>query len=334
LAAALDPLIASLRGWTPLHVAVHEPRVDWAVVTAPPADAFFEQDAERAMQRLFNRLFARRTRLDVLEALGGASDTADVREPAGIIAHVSRCGSTLATQMLGRLRSAVVLSEAQPFDALFRRRNDPAFDDARLVRMLRGLVRAFGDDRDRRVIVKLHAWHVLQLDLVRRAFPSVPLVVMMREPRAVLRSQDERIGAELVPNAVPPPLLRFEPANDVAAPDFGARVIAAFYGAALRQAGDPSTIVVDHAELPGAVVERIAPFFGMPPSADERSAMHAIAALDTKRSVEGTGVRRPPAYAKADDGVPEAIDAQARRWLDEPYAALQALASRSFGASR
>ncbi len=328
MGAALDPLsassppVASLCGWTPVHVAATMPRIDWAVFAQPLLQPFFEQDAELAMRRPFNQLFARRTSLDVLDAL---ADAPGVREPAGIIVHVSRCGSTLAAQMLAQLPSLVVLSEAQPFDGVLRRRGNPALDDARLARLLRGLVRAFDPGDGRRILIKLHAWHALHLDLLRRAFPSAPYVVMFREPRAVLRSQHDRIGAELMPGAIPPALLGTDPA-ELAAPDYGARVVAAFCEAALRHAAGARSLFVDYADLPGAVLERMSPFLGVVPSAQEREAMRAVAALHTKRSLEGVGVKGVASLVADERAVPDELDAQARRRLDEPYAALRALA--------
>ncbi len=309
-------MTGDLRGWMPVHLAAGESRIDWAVIRDPLSAPFFEQDAELAMRRPFNQLFARQTRLDVLDALAGA---ADVREPAGIIVHMSRCGSTLVAQMLARLPSLIVLGEAQPFDGLVRRRGQN-FDDERLARALRGLLRAFDSGDGRRIVIKAHASHVLHLDLLRRAFPSAPWVFVFREPRAVLRSQDRRVGAELLPGAIPAALLGIANLSELYAPDYGARVIAALCGAALRNAHDARALFVDYAELPDAVASRIAPFLGVVPTARESEAMREAAAGDTKLSGAPFTANREPVSA--------AIEAQARRWLDEPYAALRIRAAR------
>src|ERR1700737_2679800 len=114
---AMDSVTAAaLRDWTPVRIATTgEPVVDWAIVGEPFADPFFEQTADRAMQRPFNQVFARRTSFHVLDDLAAADPGL---APGGFVFHMSRCGSTLVAQMLAAMPWAIVLSEAQPLDAI------------------------------------------------------------------------------------------------------------------------------------------------------------------------------------------------------------------------
>ncbi len=323
MGAALDPLTASLRGWTPVHVAVGQSRIDWAMLRDPPAHAFFEHDADIAMRRPFNALFARRTPIDVLDAFAAQPNAA---APAGFLFHMSRAGSTLIARMLAQIPSVIVLPEPQPFDGVLRRyARDPSDVDA-AVRALRGLAQAFADG-ERRIVVKLHAWHVLALPLLRRAFPGVPWAFAAREPRAVLRSQQREPGPEVIAGTIPPAALGTaalpQAASVAAVPgerdaaDYRARVIAAFCTAALRHADDPRAVFVDYEQLPAAVAWRIAPVFGVDVAPNDRERMDAIALRDAKRD---------DPFVNTNDPVSEAIENDARRWLDEPYAALRALA--------
>jgi Sulfotransferase family len=309
----------SLRGWTPVRVAVRHPAIEWAIVDRPFTDPFFEQTAHVAMQHRFNQIFARRTPLDILDELGAEP----VRAPAGLIVHMSRCGSTLITQMLARLPNVVVLSEPQPFDGLLRLRDRGHADaDKTLVRRLRGLMRALAPDSDEpRVVVKLHAWHVLELSLLARACPQTPVVFVFREPRGVLRSQARNAGAEVLAGTIDPAYAGIRDAAELARPDYGARVLAAMCEAALRHAATGEMLFVDYETLPDAVFTRVLPFLGLPFSGADESVLREIARNHTKR--EGERFRPDAAL------VGPALDAQAARWLDAPYAALRALAGVS-----
>ena len=174
-----------------------EPVVDWAIVDGPFREPFFEQTADRAMQHPFNQVFTRSTPLRALEALHAQEPGI---APTGFVFHMSRCGSTLIAQMLAQLSATIVLSEAQPLDALLRLRQQ-GVDEEALIGWLRAMVSALGRPRfgEQRLFVKFHAWHVLELPLIARAFPGVPWVFVFREPRAVLRSHARIAGAEADP---------------------------------------------------------------------------------------------------------------------------------------
>jgi hypothetical protein len=312
----MDRLAAGLRAWTPVHVAIRSepPTILWARLDGAPRDPFFEQSAERAMRRPFNALFARRTPLDVLDAL--AEEPAP--PPAGFVFHQSRAGSTLIARMLMRLDDAVVLSEPQPFDALLRlRRERPdAVPAHRLRAMLHALARPHAGARR---FVKWHAWHALELPFVRAAFPDVPWIFVFREPREMLASHERAVGAEAVPGNLDPRALGIADVAELSAPDYPARFLAAVAGAALGENGEGGTFL-DYASLPDSVFTEVLPRFGVVPSAAETEAMRAVTADDAKQPEAAfvpRAVRPDPARDEA-----------ARRWLDEPYAALQVRASR------
>jgi hypothetical protein len=270
------------------------------------------------MRRPFNAIFRRDTALTVFDALAAP----DV-PLAGIIFHMSRCGSTLAARMLSCVPSLRVLSEPQPVDGVIRWLGRGAeYDEVSIARKLRGVVRAFDRGDGRRIVLKVHAWHVLHIPLYVRAFPGVPWAFMFREPRAVLSSQERNTGVELA-GAVPASLLGIADPEELNAPDYGARVLAAFCDAAARHAADANALLIDYAELPGATWTRLAPFFGISPTAEELAEMRAAAAVDAKRP------RQP--FLRESDRTSEAAARHAARWLDAPYSAIRTLARASTG---
>ncbi|HTW82590.1 MAG TPA: hypothetical protein VMD91_00825 [Candidatus Sulfotelmatobacter sp.] len=309
----MDRLTADLRGWTPVHLAIRSgpPTITWARLGGPPRQPFFELDADRAMRRPFNAVFAVRTPLDVLDAL---VDDAAAHLPAGFVFHQSRAGSTLIARMLMQLDGAVVLSEAQPLDALLhlRRHVPDAVTPRRLHAMLHALARPAGERA--RTFVKWGAWHALELPVLRAVFPAVPWVFAFREPRALLESQARQLGPEAVPGTIDPRLLGITDPAELAGEDYVPRFLAALAESALREDAEPGAFV-DYAELPEAVFAQVLPRFGITPTAGETAAMRAVTSRDAKQP----SVAFAPRALDAD---PER-DAWARRWLDPLYVRLR-----------
>jgi len=318
MGAPLDPLsAATLAAWTPVRVRTATGEIDWALVDAPFTAPFFEQTAGHAMAHPFNLAFARRT---PLAALDGLRAYAPGLAPTGFVFHMSRCGSTLIAQMLARLSATIVLSEPQPIDALLRMRGR-GVDDETVIGWLRGMLSALAQPRagERRLFVKFHAWHVLELPFIARAFPDVPWVFVFREPRAVLRSQTRSPGAEVVVGALDPAYLGLDAgtARSVPEAEYAARSVAAFCGAALRYAGLGRSGFVDYARLPESVFTEVCDFFDVRPGVADAERMRDVARLDSKSA--GSAFR-----AAEERAVPREIDRLATEFLDAPHAALRA----------
>ena len=80
-------------------------------------DPFFDYTMGIEVQTPFNTLFRFRT---PVEALAEWRTVSPGVAPAGFIFHLSRCGSTLITQMLASLPENVVLSKPGVVDAMIR----------------------------------------------------------------------------------------------------------------------------------------------------------------------------------------------------------------------
>jgi len=159
---------ASFDGWSPVRCFANPGDgwiVEWCRLGEERfSDPFFAQTIDRALQRPFNQTFRRRTRLETLgEALGGAA----ALRPAGLIFHMSRCGSTLVAQTLAALSGSVVVSEAEPVDDVL---GGSATIPRRPVNGARSgcggssppLGRSVPGD-PRRFVLKLDSWHTLDL---------------------------------------------------------------------------------------------------------------------------------------------------------------------------
>jgi hypothetical protein len=234
---------------------------------------------------------------------------------------MSRCGSTLVTQMLAALPATVAISEAAPIDAMVQLGNSPG---------LAAMLAAFGRRRtgaERHHVVKLDSWHALALpQLVQAAFSvqpvrSVPWVFLYREPVEVLVSQMRRRGSQTVPELVPPGLYGIENAEGMGGEEYCARVLARIAAAAVGHYGSGGGLLVNYRELPDAVWTKILPHFGIACSDGERDIMRGAARQDVKS----------PAYAFAGDSEAKQREASdlirtlAERHLGDVYRQLEAL---------
>jgi hypothetical protein len=154
------------RDWLPIQVVCLPGgglAVDWVhFAGAPLDDPFFATDARRAAALPFNRLFRYRIGLDHL--IEGALD--DGPAPDGFIFHMSRCGSTLVSQMLAALPGVVALAEPAPLDIALKLAAEGVGAEARGgapeaergLAALRAMVAALGrrrSDDDRHLVFKL-----------------------------------------------------------------------------------------------------------------------------------------------------------------------------------
>ena len=262
-----------------------------------------------ALDRPFTLLFPRETAIDELDEIEQGL------EPDGFILHLSRCGSTLVTQMLAAVPEHLVLSEPLLVNDVLRA---PGTNDER-VRRLRLAISALGRPRrgdERGYVLKLDAWATHDLPLLRRAFPATPWLFLARDPLEVLVSHRWQAGMHMLPSVVAPELFGLDllEAGTMPFEDYGAFVLGAICRQALAHRDD-GALFLDYRELPGAVHDRILDWFGLECSAAERAAMQAASRRDAKSPT------RPFAddtAAKA-QAVTPALRAAVDRWARPAY---------------
>jgi len=192
-------------GWLPIRVFWRDsmPLVDWCYfgntrLTAP----FFQDSVTEALRLPFNQAFRRETPIAELQEWRHASPGL---EPTAFILHASRCGSTLVSQILACLDSHIVMSEPPMLDTILRARYlEPAIDEDVQVEWLRALVSSLGQARsgETRFVIKLDAWSVFELGLLRKAFPHTPWVYLYRDPLEIAVSQMRERGAYMIPGVL------------------------------------------------------------------------------------------------------------------------------------
>ncbi len=222
-----------------------------------------------------------RTPLARLEELAAATPGLP---PAGFIFHLSRCGSTLVTQMLAALHRHSVLSEPSPVNHLLWPETPLGHEEltADRLRWLLALLGRRWFPEEEALFVKFDAWHTLDLPLIRRAFPDVPWVFVYRDPVEILVSHVWSAGRHTIPGTLDPERLGVGPPRwtEEGLRTHAAQVLARIAGAALEHLDGHGRLLHYH-ELPGAL-PGILRHFKTRADAREIATMLAVAARHSK----------------------------------------------------
>ena len=316
------------RNWLPaaLVPAPGQLAIDWVHFgDAPLQESFFEDSLRRARRRPINALLKVCTPLGILGKPAPADAAAT---PDGLIFHMSRCGSTLVSQMLAAMPGGIVVSEAPPLDAVVQMvHSHPEAPLDQRVALLRGMAAALGRDRfgnRRHYVIKTDSWHSLALPLFRAAFPDTPWVFLFRDPTEVMVSQMRVRGSQTVPGTELDPVFAIPDPTSLSAEDYIARVLNRVTQAAVDHAEIGGGLFVDYADLPDAVEQRILPHFGIGTDPKALAAMHAAATWDAKA----------PSFAFEPDAenkrrsASDAVHAASEAYLHDVHRELKALATR------
>jgi hypothetical protein len=307
----------NLDGWLPIRVwqEAGQWRVDWCwFADARLLQPFFGDAVEEALRLPFNQAFRRQT---PLSALTQWQQQKPGLEPAALIFHASRCGSTLISQMLAQLDDHIVISEPPPLDTLLR----GDIPHAERCAALKGLVSAYGQRRrgpEQRLVIKLDAWNIGELGLLRECFAQTPWLFVYRNPLEIAVSHLRRPGMHMVPGMIGASVL------DDGLPfsgqeDFIARRLGRLLQTGLEQCRAFAGTALNYNELPAAMAGRLAGFFRL--DADHCRQALACARVHAKQ----------PTHAFAEDGEGKRREASALlrervlKWTQEPYAALELL---------
>lgn len=273
-------------GWIPIRVFRNGEgfRVDWCFVGSRRfTEPFFDQTIADVMRHPFNLLFRRETSLDDLHALQPSLAV------SGFIFHMSRCGSTLISQMLSRLPQCSVMSEPGCLGAVLRMRidTDAASPDDPRIGWFRGLVHALAQKRsgsEQQLIIKFDAPSAVYLQLIRRAFPGVPYVFVYREPLEVLVSHQRQRSGQLLPAVMNPAWLGMDLYSAATIPpdEYAAKALACICNAALEHHDPRTGRLVNFKELPDASLQWIPEHFGIRRDPDDLQAMKQACEVHAK----------------------------------------------------
>lgn len=305
----------NLRGWLPIRIwqVAGAWTVDWCWFgDRPLRQPFFREAVEEALRLPFNQAFRRQTPLAVLSQWRQHSPGV---APSAFIYHASRCGSTLVSQMLAHLDEYIVVSEPPPLDALLR----APLAAAERTAALRGLLSAYGQVRtgvERRLVIKLDAWNIGELPLLRQCFAETPWLFLYRDPLEIAVSHLRRAGMHMIPGLLGPCALDDEePFRD--RESWMARRLGRLLALGLEHCRAWDGRALNYSELPGAMDGDLGDFFGL--NADQRRAAFERVGMHAKQPAQAFIDDRQGKRAEASAWLRE----QLAQWAQAPYLALE-----------
>ncbi len=202
----MDANISSaLANWIPYKLSSDEgrPHCEWLYTGDEDfTEPFFDETITKCRQ-LNNRS---RKSISSIDVLPPWSNEIESVPPSAFIFHVSRCGSTLASQLLALDRTNIVLSEVPFFDALLRsEKNIPH----QLLKAAIAFYAPVKSDR-KHLFIKTDSWHIFFYKQIRELYPQTPFVLLYRRPDEVIRSQQKQRGMHAIPGMIEPALLGFD----------------------------------------------------------------------------------------------------------------------------
>jgi len=298
--------------------------IDWCFLGAERfTDSFFDQTIGRCLRLPFNHLFRPQTPVETLLARAAGYPGLS---PTGFIFHMSRCGSTLVSQMLAALSENIVISEAGPIDAMMRacyRTKD--IEPAEQISWIRAIVSALAQPNhggQKRLFIKFDCINTLSLPLIRQAFPKTPWIFLFRNPVEVLVSQFRLRGGLLLPGALEPALLGLEVSvlGQLTMNEYCAALLGKICEAGLDHFHGETGLLVDYRQLPDVVESSIAAHFGLCYSPEEIERMRQVTPLHAKNPhFQFTG----DSETKQREATAE-VHRLVERWLAGPCARLEA----------
>jgi hypothetical protein len=314
-------------GWIPYRMfwQAAVPGVEWLYLGAKPfTDPFFEGTIYHEAQTPFNSLFRFRTPLALLADWHAASPGL---RPAGFIFHLSRCGSTLVTRMFAALPENLVLSEPGVVDRVLRAHETaPGAPLEVRAAWLQWVLSALAQPRtgqERRLFVKLDPRNIADLPLLLHAFPQTPWIFVYRDPVEVLVSNLRAPARFLTPGILSPEFVQLDAAEiaAMAEDEYAARVIGIVARTAARHAAAAPALLIEYTQLPGAVLDTVAPHFGLQFTPAQAVQVEQAAHADAKHPARPFA---PDGEAKRRQATPR-LRELAERWIAPHYARLEEL---------
>ncbi len=319
-------------GWLPARVAsTHEgPAFDWARFgMGGLAEPFFEDAVRRVTTLPLNRLLRWRHALpDLVAGCPGAAPT-----PAGLVFHLSRCGSTLLARLLASAPGHAKLSEPEPLDAVVQwaAALPPGPDGAPHpdgVAALRAIVAALMNNLEpgTRAFFKLDCWHIAALPLFRAAFPTVPWLFLYRDPLEVAVSQLAMPGVHVVPGMTGAGLLGLSGGEHLAAQDYVATVLGRICALAVAGTRGGGGLLLHYNDIFDAMAVRLPAHFGYAPDAGAAARLDSLRGDNAKHPGQAFSADGAAKLAQAGPPLRNAIDRAARPHYD----ALEEMRKASF----
>jgi hypothetical protein len=255
-------------------------RLRWMLSDAQPfREPFFHDD----INRLKYTFAVNRQRPFVQTPVSTLAYTRMEQEPDLLVFHVSRCGSTLLTQLLGLDEQITTLAEVPLFDELLALPH--SHDRRTLLRAAAQLLRR----GTKKLVIKCDSWHLLHYEFLRSCFPDTPVVFLYRHPGEVWQSQCKRSGIQAIPGylrAEQLPGFSLAGNSAIAAGPYFGKLLELFFEIMLQHAAAKNVLLLQYSRDALSFVLPAAAHAGISPNAFHLEQMKQRAGFNAKNPGE------------------------------------------------
>jgi hypothetical protein len=261
----------------------------------PFAEPFFDETILKLKAAIGSTSFTSVSNLSMMEEWAG--NITAIR-PSAFIFHTSRCGSTLVSQLLSTSSKHIVLPEVPFFDDLLRlpyRDND--FSKKRISSILSAVANYYAQVRtghELRLYIKTDSWHMFFHQQLRELYPTVPFVLMYRNPAEIFKSLKKIPGLQSVPGMIEPAVFGFQLKDAIHPDTYIAMVLEAYlqqYLTMIKQ--DDNILLVNYNEGPMPVLKKIAVFTNTPLSSQDIEVMTERSLYHSKKPADVFSEKMP-----------------------------------------
>lgn len=203
-----------LHGWIPYKITVDNGQAECHWINThnqPYLEPFFMETISKI--RGISRVPVRYRTVSDLNMLEEWARDLDCIEPTAFIFHISRCGSTLISQLLGLDNQHISLSEVPVFDDILRLPfKIPEINEAYTDRLLKAAIKFYGQKRtghEHHLFIKTDSWHIHYYKQLRRLYPATPVILLYRTPNEVFESHTKIRGTQAIPGLIEPGVFGF-----------------------------------------------------------------------------------------------------------------------------
>jgi len=229
------------------------------------AEPFFDQTISKCKSLKENSQLYRP--VSAVSALTDWAPDLTTLNPSAIIFHVSRCGSTLLSQLLAQNADNIALSEVPFFDDLLRWgfRNNTV---QKILPAVKAAIAFYGIKRnnEQHLFIKADSWHIHFYKAYRELFPAIPIILLYRRPDEVIRSHQKQPGMHAVQGVIEPSLFGFDDAVfHLSLDEYRAKVLEGYYNsftAILQQ--DKKAFAFDYKEGMVNIIHQVMDICGIP----------------------------------------------------------------------
>jgi hypothetical protein len=340
-----------MSGWLPTQIVLdHYPAMVWPGVVPDASVRWMYFGDKRLSEPFFSQSVSQLRQGDCpalevemeIESLIREGSREPSVLPRGFIFHVSRCGSTLICNALKVVNGIQIVAEARPITRLFmpcppqNEHLNLLRDEQRgmLGKCLFNLFSRYRAGDPEPIVVKFLSQNSIDVSAIRRLWPNVPCLFVIRHPIDVMVSNLKDGGLNRFVDS--PALASAMCGADISSPlatmpveEFCARVLGRYFDALL---GEISTNVrvIDYDEISPENLCNIIRFLHLEPPAD----MSSFAAVFRQYSKDPTGNRLfySDRLEKLKRASPRILEA-ANRWVIPQYTQLRSVSMSKQGIS-